>query len=137
MNDELRGGCLCGRTRYRLETAPEDLGECHCVDCRRASGAAAVTWGTVPRERLHVTAGEVKTVAHAGRRRRFATCCGTPLFFEEGATSPTVDVTIATLDDPAPFAPCKVIWTEDRLPWAVLDSALPHYPRDSAGAGGA
>lgn len=131
MNTEIVGGCLCGGTRYRLAVAPTELGDCHCVDCRRASGATPVAWGTVPRDQLQITTGAVKSVAWAGRVRSFAACCGTPLFFEEGVDSETIDVTIATLDNPAPFAPEKNIWTEDRLPWVKLDPAVPSYRRSS------
>jgi hypothetical protein len=31
--------------------------------------------------------------------------------------SETVDVTIASINDPAPFAPQKAIFLEDKLPW--------------------
>jgi hypothetical protein len=36
-----------------------------------------------------------------------------------------VDVAIATLDDPQPFPPTKAIFTEDMLPWVILDSSIP------------
>jgi hypothetical protein len=73
--------------------------------------------------------GEPRKIQHAGRIRSFSACCGTPLFFEETNDSETVDVTIASLDDPAPFAPQKVIWLEDKLPWVKLDESLPHFQK--------
>jgi hypothetical protein len=36
-----------------------------------------------------------------------------------------VDVAIATLDDPQLFPPTKAIFTEDKLPWVILDSSIP------------
>ena len=75
---------------------------------------------------------EPRKVAHSGRIRSFATCCGTHLFFEKSSDSETIDVTIASLDDPASFAPQKVIWLEDKLPWVVIDQSLPSFPRSSA-----
>jgi hypothetical protein len=130
---EIAGGCLCGGTRYLLKRAPFSLGDCHCIDCRRSGGAPCVTWGSVGREDLVMTRGEPRKVAHAGRIRSFAACCGTHLFFEESSDSDTIDVTIASLDDPAPFAPQKVIWLEDKLPWVVIDDSLPSFARSSAG----
>ena len=129
---EIAGGCLCGGTRYLLKTAPFSLGDCHCVDCRRSCGAPCVTWGSVRREDLVMGGREPRKVAHAGRIRSFAACCGTHLFFEESADSGTIDITIASLDDPAAFAPQKVIWLEDRLPWVVIDQSLPAFPKSSA-----
>lgn len=131
MNAKLHGGCLCGGTRYELSVEPTDVNDCHCIDCRRASGAPFVTWGTVPRGDVHVVRGALRRVAHAGRVRRFASCCGTPLLFEEADDSSTIDVTIASLDRPEIFQPERSIWLEDRLPWVVLDPALPHFQRSS------
>ncbi len=125
----IEGGCLCGGTRYRLLTAPVGVGDCHCIDCRRASGAPYVTWGSVRPDQLEVCKGEPRQVRHADRIRTFAACCGTPLFFAED--DQWIDVAIATLDDPTPFAPEKAIWTEDRLPWVPLDPARPHFVRSS------
>jgi hypothetical protein len=127
--DEFAGGCVCGGTRYVLKSAPFALIDCHCIDCRRSAGAPYVTWGSVPRKDLHVTKGEPRKVAHANRIRCFAACCGTHLFFEDSKDLDTVDVTIASLDDPVPFAPRKVIWLEDKLPWVMIDESLPAFQK--------
>jgi hypothetical protein len=129
MKIALEGGCLCGGTRYVLEVAPVNLNDCHCIDCRRSSGAPFVTWGSVPGDRVKLLRGELRHVPHADRIRSFAACCGTHLFFADARDSATIDVTIASLDDPAPFAPAFTIWTEDRLPWVVLDPSRPAYQR--------
>jgi len=85
----------------------------------------------VPREDLRVTRGEPRKITHASRIRSFAACCGTHLFIEDSKDSETIDVTIASLDDPAPFAPEKAIWLEDKLPWVTLDESLPSFPKSS------
>lgn len=112
-----------------VKSRPTALVDCHCIDCRRSAGAPYVTWGSVPRADLVVTKGEPRKVAHADRIRSFAACCGTHLFFEDTKDSEIVDVTIASLDDPAPFAPQKAIWLEDKLPWVTLDESLPKFPK--------
>ena len=126
---EFTGGCVCGGTRYVLKSRPFELGDCHCIDCRRSAGAPYVTWGSVPRADLVVTNGEPRKVAHADRIRSFAACCGTHLFFEDTKDSEIIDVTIASLDDPGRFAPQKAIWLEDKLPWVTLDESLPKFPK--------
>jgi hypothetical protein len=128
---EFTGGCVCGGTRYVLKSAPYELGDCHCIDCRRSAGAPYVTWGSVPREDLSVTKGELRKITHSKRIRSFAACCGTHLFFEQNKDSDVIDVTIASLDDPAPFAPRKAIWLEDKLPWVALDKSLPQFQQNS------
>src|SRR5206468_970488 len=83
-----------------------------------------------PRD-LIVTKGEPRKITHASRIRSFAACCGTHLFIEDSKDSETIDLTIASLDDPAPFAPEKAIWLEDKLPWVTLDESLPSFPKSS------
>jgi hypothetical protein len=85
----------------------------------------------VPREDLSVTKGEPRKIAHANRIRSFAACCGTHLFIEDTKDSETIDVTIASLDDPTPFSPQKAIWLEDKLPWVTMDESLPSFRRSS------
>jgi len=85
--------------------------------------------GSLPREDLVVTKGEPRKIAHANRIRCFAACCGTHLFFEDSKDSKMIDVTIASLDDPTPFAPTKVIFLEDKLPWIVIDKSLPSFQK--------
>ncbi|PYL06110.1 MAG: GFA family protein [Verrucomicrobia bacterium] len=125
---EYTGGCLCGGTRYVLKTAPFALGDCHCIDCRRSAGAPYVTWGSVLRKDLRIK-GQLRRVPYAGRIRSFAACCGTHLFFEDTENSEAIDVTIASLDDPAPFAPAKAIFLEDKLPRVALNEAIPSFPK--------
>ena len=127
----MTGGCLCGTTRYRLTEAPVSIVNCHCVDCRRSSGAPFVTWGSVHSAHLHLEKGKTSEVIHADRSRLFAPCCGTPLFFRDKNSPEWTDVTIATLDDPTAFAPEKAIWIEDRLSWSDSDSRLPAFHQSS------
>jgi hypothetical protein len=127
MKRAIEGGCLCGGVRYRLRAEPTQLSDCHCIDCRRASAAPFVAWGAVRKEDIELLAGELRKVPHAERLRSFAACCGTPLFFQDNEASASIDVTIASLDDPESYSPAVAIWTEDRLPWAVLDPSRQTY----------
>jgi hypothetical protein len=127
MKRVIAGGCLCGGVRYRLHAEPTQLSDCHCIDCRRASAAPFVTWGSVRKEDIELLSGELRKVPHAERLRSFAACWGTPLFFQDSEASASIDVTIASLDRPEFYSPAVAIWTEDRLPWAVLDPSRRTY----------
>ena len=81
----------------------------------------------MPRQDLIVTKGEPRKIAYAKRIRSFAACCGTHLFFEDSKDSDTIDFTIASLDDPTPFAPEKAIFVEDKLAWVVIDESIPSF----------
>ncbi len=127
MNKVIDGGCLCGCIRYRLHERPTHICDCHCIDCRHASGAPFITWGIVKKAMLEVLSGEIKKVLFAERIRMFAACCGTQLFFLDYEGSEMIDVTISSLDSPETFAPQKTIWAEDRLPWVHLDTSRPTF----------
>ena len=129
MANRIEGGCLCGIFRYRLHVRPTQGSDCHCEDCRRASAAAYVTWCNVPAKAVEVLSGEVRRVSHAGRLRSFASCCCTPLFFQDDDSSELIDLTVASLDEPETFHPVAAIWTEDKLPWVELDPSRPAFPQ--------
>ena len=123
----LTGGCLCGKVRYAVHHRPRSLLDCHCLDCRRSAGAPYVSWGTVDRKHFELQLGKLRRVTFAGRLRSFAGCCGTPILFQSSARSPEVDFTLASLDDPRPFAPQKATWCEDHVPWVPLDPKRPAF----------
>lgn len=130
MANTIEGGCLCGVVRYRLHATPKPGSDCHCEDCRRANAAPYVTWCAVPSKAIEVRSGELRRVAYAGRLRSFASCCGTPLFFQDEVDSEWIDVTVVSLDAPTAFPPVAAIWTDDKLPWVQLDPSLPAFPRN-------
>jgi len=45
----IRGGCLCGATRYEGIGEPYNVTHCHCEDCRKSAGAPFVTWASFGR----------------------------------------------------------------------------------------
>jgi hypothetical protein len=79
---------------------------------------------------MEVLSGELRRVSYADRFRSFAACCGTPLFIQDEVSSESIDVTVASLDDPKPFPPEAAIWTEDKLPWVKLDPGRPAFLRN-------
>ena len=105
------------------------MNNCHCLDCRRASAAPFVTWGSVRAASFDVVQGELKKVAFASRIRAFAACCHTPIVFQDSEDAEWLDVTIISLDAPEGYSPSGEIWTEDKLPWIRLNPELPSYPQ--------
>jgi hypothetical protein len=122
------GGCLCGAVRYRLEGPPLHADYCHCRLCQRASGAPVVAWGTWPAARLSWLRGEPPSFpsSKAGLRS-FCRGCGTSLTFIDTDEPELIDVTLASLDDPAAFPPQHHIWISSRVPWLELGDELPRH----------
>jgi hypothetical protein len=126
----LSGGCACGAVRYETDAAPFHRTLCHCVDCRRAAGAPAVAWFSVPAAELRFVRG-----APAGRRssprveRGFCGACGTPLTYRNDGYPEEVDVITCSLDDPDAASPQDHTFASQRLPWMRVDDGLPVFPR--------
>jgi hypothetical protein len=122
----LAGGCLCGAVRYLVSGAPREVVNCHCRRCQRASGAAFVTWATVPAESFGYSHGKPASFSSSAvGTREFCGACGTQLVFRdfEGGT---LDVSLCSLDDPDAFAPQANTWVGTRRPWLHgFDERLP------------
>lgn len=124
----LAGGCQCGAVRYEASGTPRDKGICHCSMCRRCSGAPMVAWFTLDADAFRFTRGEPRSFRSSPEAvRRFCPDCGAQLTFE--AIAGEVDVTIASLDDPAAVAPEFEIWAESRIGWMDLVNQLPRHDR--------
>ena len=123
----IQGGCLCGAVRYEVTGRPYNITHCHCMDCRRGSGAAFVTWASSRRADFRFTQGEPRVMSWAGRLRTFCTACGTPLTFLTAPLANEVDVTVCSFDHPESISPADHTWIDDRLPWIRLVDDLPAY----------
>src|SRR6516162_3352234 len=126
------GGCLCGAVRYEVSGAARHLCYCHCESCRRASGAAAVPWGTFDRHSFRVTRGTLAEFRSSEPVwRGFCAACGSSLTYRHATRPAEIDVTLVTLDEAAQLAPQMHVWVADKLPWARIDDGLPQCLRGS------
>jgi hypothetical protein len=130
------GGCLCGAVRYRIQGTPARRPWCHCSLCRRAAGAPVVAWATVGADAFAFTKGApARYVSSAWASREFCGRCGSQLTFRYNDRPAELDVTLATLDDPARLPPTHHCYAPDRLPWVLLDDDLPRYDTVTSRAG--
>ena len=127
---QLAGGCLCGAIRYRIDHQDGDVADyCHCLQCRRASGAPVTAWVQVPPNRFATVQGSAKGYASSDSSTRwFCQNCGSQLYMT-GTDGRTVGVLTATLDDPAKVPPTVHGWHGERLAWFDTTDALPRFER--------
>lgn len=89
--------------------------------CRRAHGAAYVTWFGAARERFKVTSGESTLVRfHSSDHgvRSFCGRCGSTLFCELDERPGEVDVVLANLEEPLDRRVQMHVFFSDRASWA-------------------
>ncbi len=130
-NADIRGSCLCGEVRYRIEGEVKRFYHCHCSRCRKASGTGHASNLMVTAVEVHWLSGE-----HLVRRfkvreaERFASqfCidCGSPLprvVPELGA----VVIPAGSLDSNAPLDPQARIFWGSRISWSCGNDGLPTF----------
>ena len=125
---DLEGGCFCGEVRYRIAGGPRRVTHCHCIHCRRTSGAPFLTWAECSRRDLAFTKGtpaEFETKARV--TRRFCLSCGTQLTYEHADQPGSIDVTAGSLDSPGELTPNDHVWCDRMLPWVKIDDDLPRH----------
>jgi hypothetical protein len=124
----IEGGCLCRAVRYRARREAAAPAYCHCRTCRHTSGAPVVAWITVARDGFSFTRGSPRTYRSSEHVvRSFCSLCGTPLSYEHDAHPDVLDLTTASLDDPARFAPHDHVWTSHAIPWLRIEDDLPRH----------
>lgn len=126
---KLVGGCQCGAIRYAADDTPFHETICHCIDCRRSSGAVGVAWFSVKRARLQWTGSPALYCSSPKVIRRFCDRCGTTLTYEDGTLPDELDITIATLDEPERVAPKDHVWVQQKPQWETIGDGLPQYGR--------
>jgi hypothetical protein len=138
------GGCLCGAVRYAARAAPLRVVSCHCATCRRASGAAFLTFVHFPAGAFAWTRGEpARYRSSAAAERGFCAVCGSTLSMHEAVLADRVQVSLGSLDRPDRVRPDDQVWTSSQLPWleivddrprfATVSDAVPSRALDDAG----
>lgn len=126
----LRGGCLCGKVRYEIDTDPLMVATCHCVHCQKQSGSSFSLVVVTTRDALELT-GDLATFEDRGTSglpvwRRFCPTCGSPVLTDTpGAREHgLIFVKGGTVDDAAiHLRPGTHYWTDRRHDWINLPEA--------------
>ena len=114
----ITGRCYCGKIRYRASGPPKFQGNCHCENCRRASGAQAVAWISVEKKTFRYVRGQPKRYRTPTKAwRTFCPACGTSLTYESSKRLTDIDLITGTLTHPKKFPPKRDYFAEEKLPW--------------------
>ena len=135
----ITGGCLCGAVRFSVEPPTLFCCHCHCAWCRRAHGAAFVTWFGARDDAFSVTGDALRWYRSSEKSQRgFCSTCGTTMFFRSTLAPNETHVALACADEPiergsTPLpAPSLHIFYEAHAPWLALTDDLPKVDRDHA-----
>jgi hypothetical protein len=125
----LAGSCLCGAVQYSVADEFIYSLNCHCSQCRRATGSAFKAFAGIERRKLRITRGEASVLsfgdddnAHDARCKT----CGSLLYsvVRDGAF---VHVTLGTLVDAPSIRPSAHIFVGSKAPWFTIADDLPQH----------
>lgn len=126
------GGCLCGAVRYESSVAPQFIGQCHCVDCRKTSSTDRGIHLLIPEDALSMT-GTLKFYDHPADSgsmisRGFCPECGAPICSRNSNMPGVIVMRASSLDDLEIAKPQMIVYASRAPSWARLDPDLPTYP---------
>jgi len=114
---------MCGAVRFSCSGAPRFVADCVCESCRRAHGAAAVTWVGVETARFRIDAGEAQLEwypSSAESERGFCRHCGTRMFFRSSKWAGETHMALACLDWNHGLVSSGVGFREEMPAWTAL-----------------
>lgn len=120
--DQVKGGCLCGDVRLVATGRPYRVGICHCLECRKHSGALFHASAIFPE-----TAVTIEGEPHDYNGRYFCPRCGSSVF---GRSGDEIEVNLGTLDHIDQFQPTYELWTIRREAWLPAFPLKRSYERD-------
>ena len=123
----LRGRCACNAVAYEVSDQFVAALNCHCSNCRAATGSAFLPWGEIAREKLRVTKGEGSLMvigdADANHAMRCGEC-GSLLYWTVGDGT-YVRVAYGSLIDEPELKPTAHIFVGSKAPWHEILDDLP------------
>jgi hypothetical protein len=125
-NRPLAGKCECGAVRYSVPDAFLYAANCHCSNCRAATGSAFKAFAGIEREKLQITEGldRLFIVGEEDENHTRCALCGALLFsvVRDGAY---VHVAMGSLVDAPSIRPSEHIFVGSKAPWFEITDDLP------------
>ena len=120
------GSCLCGAVRFDAELPSKWVAHCHCSLCRRAHGAAFVTWVGMDASRVALDDADQVLRWYAstpGAERGFCSRCGSMLFFRSQRWAGELHIARALFHGEVDRAPQVHVFWDAHVDWVALDPA--------------
>ena len=122
----LAGACECGAVRYTVADAFLYAANCHCSNCRAATGSAFKAFAGIEREKLELSDGLDNLLVFGEDDLNNTRCgaCGSLLFsvVRDGAY---VHVALGSLVDAPSIRPTEHIFVGSKAPWFEITDDLP------------
>lgn len=130
---ELSGKCLCGNIEYSADTEIKLMANCHCTDCRAATGAAYSTLVFIDKDALQVTGTpgvfHHKADSGADMEKHFCQNCGSQLFGSNSNRPNMVSIRVGGLDQTSLVKPAVNVYLDSKIESTPVDPELKGFAK--------
>ncbi len=125
----LEGKCLCGAVRYAVPDEFVYAANCHCSNCRRATGSAFKPFAGIARDKLSIEKGEDNLLLFGDESAAHDVHCKTcgSLLFSVVRNGAYGHVAMGTLVDDPSIRPTAHIFVGSKARWFTISDGLPQY----------
>ena len=131
---KIDGSCLCGAVKFEVALPSSYCCHCHCSNCRRAHGAAFVTWAGFGAEQFRITSNPDDLTRYhtdTGATRSFCKRCGSTLFFESPESEGEMNVALANIAGEIDRQPDSHMFVDHKAKWFPITDSLPQHGGES------
>ncbi len=130
---KLSGKCLCGHITFTADTDINLMANCHCSDCRAATGAAFGTLLFVDEVALEVR-GAPKVFKHvadsgANMEKHFCPDCGSQLFGRNSNRPNMMSVRAGVVDQTELVKPTVNVYLSSKIASTPIDPDLKGFAK--------
>ena len=122
------GSCLCGSVNYKSNSDPLVIQNCHCDQCRKATGSVYLTNLFIKEENFEIT-GEVNNYTHlsdAGNNmtKYFCPNCGSQVFGKNSGRPGIITIRAGTVNEKDIIKPIRNLFLKSKVPSTPINSNL-------------
>ena len=122
------GNCLCGSVNYKSNSDPLVIQNCHCDQCRKATGSVYLTNLFIKEENFEIT-GEVNNYTHlsdAGNNmtKYFCPKCGSQVFGKNSGRPGIITIRAGTVNEKDIIKPIRNLFLKSKVPSTPINSNL-------------
>lgn len=127
--NRLRGTCYCGAVHYEVADEFDYALNCHCSDCRRATGAAFKSFAGIAFEKLRIAKGADDLLVYGDPSDNHDIHCKTcgSLMYSVLNQRSRVHIALGSLVDEPGIRPTAHIFVGDKAGWFEIADSLPQY----------
>lgn len=126
----MKGSCLCGGVKFSFKKFDSEIANCHCLMCRKFSGAAYGTFGTVNSENINWESGfeliklfNSSQMAHRG----FCSKCGSSIFYRLTTPNAPFEIALGLLETEPTESVSANIFCAYRPHWPRNIERIPNF----------